>query len=160
MPCMSQSDLLTNAALILIGNQLPDLTILSVRTCAQLSYNGFSALARGCRNIQYLDVTYCELFCDQCMSIIAENCLELTNLGITETSVSDVGLSYLAEHISELRRIALDYSIITEGGLIRLIKGCTDLVAIQHDGRLIESASLLKLIVKRNIQMEVDWGDD
>lgn len=151
---------LTNNSLVCVGKNLPQLVKCELHGL-MFGYEGFSALARGCRNIKYLDVSGCTLFCDDSLREIVQNCSKLSSLHICGTSVSSRGISYIADHCTNLTNISLDSTATTDEDVIHLVTSCDKLVRIgylsEHNSKVTNQLRDMVLQRRESLKSDVCW---
>lgn len=145
------SEQLTNKALITIGKNLSHLHTVKVSRTPLLSYEGFAALAHGCRHIRVLDVSYGSLFCDICLLTIVQNCPQLTELQLSRTIISSRGIKYIAAYCPNLTTIGLYNTVTTDDDMMHLFTSCTKLVRI-----LYWYNNLRELVLQRGKELKTD----
>lgn len=151
---LSESNLISNNALLSIAQHLPYLHELLVDLCPLLSFEGFSALFHSCRKMTYLDVSYTG-FCNACLREVAEQCSDLEDLAAAETSITDAGIAYLVQHSANLGGIDIRGTAVTETALTNLIANCPDLSYINYQEHMSVSDALLELVKRRKIELKL-----
>lgn len=161
---LSHCSQLTDHAIKVLGDCCPGLKRLNVKECIQISDIGIVslnalkslesinisrknlssritdvsllALAEGCRDLQSISLSGCEMITDVGISWIANGCRKLTQLNIANCyKVSNAGLRYIGEECHQLRKIVINnVKKISDVGIRFLANGCNNLEQLHASG--------------------------
>lgn len=152
---------LTDRTLKAFGAYCPDLQVMAIDDCEQITSAGISALAKGCPILIDLNITECPNVCDKGLVALAKHCPKLWQLRVAENqNITDQGISALAEHCATLSRINLGYTDITDKAVVHLIRSCAALTAVGIQGREELSKDLVDLAAQRHVTLITEDEDD
>ncbi|PKA57727.1 F-box protein SKP2A [Apostasia shenzhenica] len=124
---LSKSHKLTDSSLYALAHGCPHLTKLNISGCTAFSDSALAYLMSFCRNLKYLNLCGCVMAAsDRALQAIAYNCRQLQslNLGWCE-DVTDKGVICLALGCPDLRALDLcGCVLITDESVIALANGC------------------------------------
>ena len=142
----------TDAALLAVAEHCPELQVLTVDDCEDISDTGVIALVQRCAALKSLDL---ENTCvtDDAVSAAAKNCpyLEALYLGTCEGSdfrrnVTDNALRTIAKYLPKLQVLHLDdRSCVSDAGVIELVRSCTALKTLDVCDTFITDAAVLAI---------------
>lgn len=147
-----------DSLLVVIGQNCPFLRILNIANARNVTDDGIAHVAKGCPRLEVLDLSWCSRVTDWSISKIAQNMPYLRELGLSETRVTDVGLSELTRCCTRLEALHLARCIyITDTGVESIITYCNtrlsslNLASCQNVSddyveRLIRICSMLKCL--------------
>lgn len=98
-----------DAVVVKIAKNCPNLWLLSLKMCCDVTDIGIVCLAEGCPSLMNLD-------------------LDMSEFGSLNEMINDIGICKIADCCSKLKRLNLDSCVnITDTAILRLIDGCPDL---------------------------------
>lgn len=145
-----------DSLLKVIGQNCPFLRVLNIANARNVTDEGVTHMTRGCVRLEVLDLSWCLRISDYSVLRIAENLPHLRELGLSETRVTDIGMSELTRCCTRLQILHLARCVyITDTGVDSIISHCQkrlislnlatcELVSDQFVERLIRECPKLK----------------
>eukprot|EP00177_Eucheuma_denticulatum_P000220 GFKZ01000379.1.p1 GENE.GFKZ01000379.1~~GFKZ01000379.1.p1 ORF type:complete len:431 (-),score=22.78 GFKZ01000379.1:1118-2410(-) len=116
-----------DSLLEVIGQNCPYLRILNIANARNVTDEGIAHIAKGCPRLEGLDLSWCGKVTDWSISKIAFSMKDLVDVGLSETRVTDVGISDLTKGCSKLEALHLARCIyITNRGVDSIITQCSE----------------------------------
>ncbi len=105
---------------------------IKIEGAGSLSNTSIITIAQHCNTLTNLDISYHKWVNDESMTALVSNkCLQLQTLNLSNTSVSDVGLSTLTINSTSLTFLDLDHTSATHAGIIALVQHTPALVELR-----------------------------
>ena len=106
------ASILTDVALIAMGNNCCELSSVSLERCPLITSVGLSALARGCSKLTDLTLINCPQITDEGVFDVANYCKQLTCFSTSEsTALTDAAVMSLAEGCPKLQSVQTGLSV-------------------------------------------------
>lgn len=122
MNCISG---LRDSLLLSIGQNCPYLRVLNIANGKNISDEGVSHIAKGCPRLEVLDLSWCVRISDWAVCTIASHLPNLKEIGLSETKVTNNGLSELMRGCPKLEDIHLARcTSVNDVGVENIIAGC------------------------------------
>jgi len=119
---------ITDAALISISKNCPELADLRLSFCRNITDRGVMSIAHGCGNLISLDVCFNYDITDVGVVDISKNCPNITQLVIDGCKITDATLNALGKNSPYLTGLSLVHCFeITGEGLQTLVSRCSNL---------------------------------
>lgn len=116
---------LRDSLLSFIGQNCPCLRVLNIANGKNISDEGVTHIAKGCPRLQVLDLSWCGRVSDWGVSTIASHLPNLREIGLSETKVTNAGLSELVRGCPKLEHIHLARcTAINDFGVENIITSC------------------------------------
>ena len=133
---------LTNASFISIANYCPHLK--EIHLYNSITDQDIIVLTSQCKELNFINLSYCVGITDESMIAIAQNCVELYWISLTGcTNITDRGINALADGCPDLEVVYLsECNKITDDGFIALSERCLgiSIIAINHNLNISEEA--------------------
>lgn len=114
-----------DSLLQVIGLNCPYLRVLNIANGKKVSDDGITHITNGCPRLEVLDMSWCDRVTDLSISKIAMRMHNLRDVGLSETCVTDVGISELTRWCGKLEAIHLARCInISNHGIESIIRHC------------------------------------
>lgn len=114
-----------DSLLEVIGQNCPYLTVLNIGNARHVTDDGVAHIARGCPRLEVLDLSWCGRVTDWSILKIAQNMPHLRDVGLSETRVSDAGISELTRCCNKLEALHLARCVyISNTGVESIITHC------------------------------------
>ena len=133
--CMTDADLGFFLAATFEAVPPEQLDYLSMRSCRNLTDEGFAFVFRSCQWLQTLDLAFSELVGDKAMQALSENCSSLTSLNLTGCrQVSDAGCAHIGR-LKALSAVELELcNKITDIGIQSIVRSCNSNLQVLNLG--------------------------
>lgn len=119
-----------DSLLDVIGQNCPYLRVLNIANGRNVTDEGIAKVASGCPRLEFLDLSWCGKVTDWAISKIAMNMPNLRDVGLSETRVTDVGISELTRCCNKLEALHLARCInISVHGVESIIRYCRERLA-------------------------------
>lgn len=116
-----------DSLLDVVGQNCPYLRVLNIGNARHVTDAGIGSVAKGCPRLEVLDLSWCGKVTDWSISRIAQNMPYLRDVGLSETRVTDIGISELTRCCNKLEALHLARCIyITNVGVGSIITHCKD----------------------------------
>jgi len=139
---------LTDTTLIHLAKRLTRLTTIEVVNCVSLTPLSMIVLAQSCKFLMRIDFSHCETFSDAALEAFARNCPMLHVVILIKCLlVNDSSVITLAEHCLELREINLSRTRITDASIISISSHSKylELLDVSHNGAQITDGSIIEI---------------
>lgn len=124
MNCMSG---VRDSLLVVVGSNCPFLRVLKIANARNVTDDGVAHVTRGCPRIEVLDLSWCSRVTDWSILKIAHSSPHLRDLRLSETRVTDVGLSEVARCCKRVDVLHLARCMyVTSTGIGGIITHCGD----------------------------------
>ena len=118
------SRIFTDISLVMLGKHCPNIKRIKLDRREALARNGYEALAIGCINLNDIGLSNSRI-CISGLEAIAKNSSQLSTIDLSWCKMfSDSGIFALADHSHKLKYINLTKCIISDLVLSRLAAGC------------------------------------
>lgn len=122
MNCISG---LRDSLLSSIGQNCPYLRVLNIANGKNITDEGVAGIAKGCPKLEVLDLSWCVRVTDWAVTTIVSNVPGLRDIGLSETRVTNAGVSDLTRGCKKLEAIHLARCInISDSGVESIITQC------------------------------------
>ena len=123
---------LTDAAIVTLVEQCPDLTSLNLIDCIELTDEGIIELANRCQKLTSLNLGGCRQLTDEAFTALAAHCPGLTSMSLGYCSrVTDLAIIELAERCRNLTLLRLDgCAQLTDVAINALANRCPKLTSL------------------------------
>lgn len=116
-----------DSLLLVIGQNCPYLRVLNIANGRSVTDEGIAHIASGCPRLEVLDLSWCSRVTDWAILKIATNMPNLRDVGLSETRVTDVGISELTKWCGKLEALHLARCInISNDGVESVIRHCSE----------------------------------
>jgi len=106
----------------------PDLVVLHMQGCYQVTDRVLDALALYCHRLEDLDVTGCTKISDVGLRHLTKQCFHLKSLSLWDCNISDLGLEWVALGCRELKSLNIaKCRYVTDHGVEYIARYCHDL---------------------------------
>lgn len=115
-----------DSLLQVIGQNCPYLRVLNIANGRNVTDEGIIDVAKGCPRLEVLDISWCSKVSDRSISKIASSMPNLRDVGLSETRVTDVGITELTRSCHKLGALHLARCIsISNDGVESVIRHCS-----------------------------------
>lgn len=116
-----------DSLLEVIGQNCPRLRVLNIANARNVTDDGVAALAKGCSKLEVLDLSWCFKVTDWAISKIALSMPALREAGLSETRITNFGVSELTRNCSQLDALHLARCVrVSNEGVQDIIAHCRE----------------------------------
>lgn len=114
-----------DSLLEVIGQNCPRLRVLNIANARNVTDDGVASLAKGCTKLELLDMSWCIKITDLGVSRVAHAMPKLREVGLSETRVTNGGITELTRNCGELEALHLARCVqIANDGAESIMKFC------------------------------------
>ncbi|KAA8535380.1 hypothetical protein F0562_030383 [Nyssa sinensis] len=145
----------SNTSLSFAAQRCPNLQILSIKSCPNVTDAAISKIASGCPKIRELDISYCYEISHESLALIGRNCPDLKifrrnlmnwldpsqHIGIVPKEYlnscpqdGDSEAAVIAKFMPHLSNLELQFSKLSAKGLALISEGCPDIEYLDLSG--------------------------
>ena len=123
---------ITDSVLSALARGCPQLQSLNLYSCHGVTNVGMCALALACPNLQSIEICYSDNIKDASLRAVAQGCHKLQSIYLhCLRNITDSGLFALSRGCPDLSSVRVEYcDRITYAGLLSIVKGCPHLQSI------------------------------